>query len=96
MKIILADKTEVKDLVMSGNTLVSGKEVKRSVLEGKLSTVTYVYDDGTQETKKNMMVANIANYGYGWLICLTEKGETVIPADLQDKAEGYDILMGGI
>lgn len=95
MKIILSDGTEIKNLTLNGNTLVSQKEVKRNALEGKLDTVTYVYDDGTEETFENRMLANLANYGDGWLICLAEKA-TGIPADIQDKADGYDILTGGI
>lgn len=93
MKIILSDGTVIDNLTLNATTLVSETEVKREVFEGKMVTVTYVYDDGTEETRHNMSLDTCANYGDGWLICLSENPS--ISPEAIDKAAGYDILMGG-
>lgn len=96
MKIILHDGTEIKNLTLNASTLVSKTKPDREKFENNMETVRFVYEDGTEEMKKNCSLDTLANYGEGWFICISENPETVVPADVADKADGYDILMGGI
>lgn len=100
MKIILHNGTEIKNLTLNASTLVSETEPDRNLFTGNLETVKFCYDDGTEETKKNMSLDTMANYGDGWYICLSENPgqagqETDVPEEILDKAEAFDILMGG-